>query len=259
MEEIWKKIPGFQDAYEASTFGRLRRCHSFREYTNNKGTYRIELEEMILKTFDTNGSLKVSLFGKQYGAARLIAQTFLEKSDEYSIVKFKNNIFTDLHPDNLYWQPRKSEEHKKNVELAYSRKFNKTEKRRQWYKAREKHPDYLAHLRSTKNRHRRLSNYTRNKRIEFDIDLEYYSVLLEQNCYYCNKSVKEETGSSLDRVQPGGGYLKNNVVTCCGNCNKMKSNVLTKEEMVAAMKAVLELRCKYNDPTGLVPNRTDRK
>lgn len=62
------------------------------------------------------------------------------------------------------------------------------------------------------------------------------------NCHYCNNSVDQEGGIALDRIDNDGDYEVGNVLTCCGDCNKIRNTVLTVEEMKVAMKAVLELR-----------------
>lgn len=72
-------------------------------------------------------------------------------------------------------------------------------------------------------------------------DFRYISSL---NCFYCGRKPGNETKdgyenhyqsdyilkwTGLDRLQPTIGYMKNNVVPCCGRCNKMKLD-LTLEE-----------------------------
>ena len=46
----------------------------------------------------------------------------------------------------------------------------------------------------------------------------------------------------LDRKDHLKGYSKENCVVCCTSCNKIRSNLLTHDEMIVAMKAVLEYR-----------------
>ena len=52
---------------------------------------------------------------------------------------------------------------------------------------------------------------------------EYFS-LTEKPCHYCG-SVIESVGSGLDRIDSSKGYRLDNVVPCCGTCNKMKNNL----------------------------------
>jgi len=61
-------------------------------------------------------------------------------------------------------------------------------------------------------------------------------------CHYCGSSILEETGIGLDRLNNNLGYSAENVVSCCGNCNYIRSDILTYDEMKVAMKAIVEYR-----------------
>lgn len=73
------------------------------------------------------------------------------------------------------------------------------------------------------------------------IDLTAVSV-----CHYCEGPVtwsernvwKNGSGYNLDRKDSSKGYTKENIVVCCGDCNRIKWDVLTYEEMKAAIAAV---------------------
>jgi hypothetical protein len=80
------------------------------------------------------------------------------------------------------------------------------------------------------------------KKYDLDISKEEYSKLLLLGCDYCGTELIGTHGVSLDRKDSNKGYLKDNVVPCCGKCNQIKNIHLTYEEMKAAMKAVLEIR-----------------
>lgn len=71
--------------------------------------------------------------------------------------------------------------------------------------------------------------------------LLYYD-LLDAGCIYCPKSLDNEKGYSIDRVDNNRGYYNDNVVPCCGECNKHKSDSWSFEEMCVAMDAILEYR-----------------
>lgn len=68
-------------------------------------------------------------------------------------------------------------------------------------------------------------------------------------CIYCGKNVKwrphrnkQSAAINLDRKDSNRGYTTDNCVVCCGECNLVKNNILTHDEMLVAMKAVLEYR-----------------
>lgn len=80
-----------------------------------------------------------------------------------------------------------------------------------------------------------------------NISLEQYTDLLNKPCFYCKKSILNETGCSLDRLDNSIGYNLDNVVTCCGSCNQIKNIHLTHQEMIIAMEAVLNFRERENN------------
>ena len=87
---------------------------------------------------------------------------------------------------------------------------------------------------------------TRN--IFFSISVEQFYKLSQKRCVYCNAApANRERGfdfiyNGLDRKDNRKGYTKDNSLPCCGTCNSLKSNILTYDEMVAAMRAILRVR-----------------
>lgn len=79
--------------------------------------------------------------------------------------------------------------------------------------------------------------------LEFDLDFETYCIILEDGCHYCDRDpLGSKGGGGLDRVDNDEGYYYENVLPCCGDCNVVRQDVLTVEEMEVAMQAVLEFR-----------------
>jgi len=85
-------------------------------------------------------------------------------------------------------------------------------------------------------------NYKRRAKqdnLEFDITLAEFKFLIKEECFYCsrinsnkivNRSKSEEfLYNGIDRIDSSIGYLLNNVVTACTQCNYSKSDY-TKEE-----------------------------
>ncbi|MFZ4411491.1 MAG: hypothetical protein ACOYOV_00310 [Bacteroidales bacterium] len=72
----------------------------------------------------------------------------------------------------------------------------------------------------------RIARY-RNR--EFTLtELEYLQLIKE--CYYCNKDLSlTKSGVRLDRINSEIGYIKNNVIGCCGQCNVAKNNYTLEE------------------------------
>lgn len=81
----------------------------------------------------------------------------------------------------------------------------------------------------------------KDRGLSWTITKEEHASLLLKPCEYCGKELNP-TGSGLDRMNNTIGYEIYNVVPCCRECNRVKSDVLTHEEMKAAMKVILKLR-----------------
>lgn len=71
-----------------------------------------------------------------------------------------------------------------------------------------------------------------------------------KNCVYCGSEIirhaTKSHASFLDRKDSSGPYIKSNCVVCCANCNRIKTDILTYDEMRAAMQAVLKVRNNGN-------------
>lgn len=62
----------------------------------------------------------------------------------------------------------------------------------------------------------------------FDLTLEEFDYITKQPCYYCGEFNGEFDGvqfSGIDRIDSNIGYIKSNIIPCCGTCNKMKNNL----------------------------------
>ena len=96
--------------------------------------------------------------------------------------------------------------------------------------------------RTARSRYSGLKSLAKRSSRPFNISLEAYEGLLKQPCLYCGRSIKGFGGHCLDRVDNSGGYVQGNVAPCCPDCNRIKCHLLTAEEMLAAMKAVKQVR-----------------
>ena len=95
-----------------------------------------------------------------------------------------------------------------------------------------------------------------NKRkLIFNIIKDDFKLLTKQDCHYCghppatvmkaqDKSRKmngDYIYNGLDRKDSSLGYELSNVVTCCKNCNRLKSDLVSYEEFIEFIK-ILRLR-----------------
>lgn len=78
---------------------------------------------------------------------------------------------------------------------------------------------------------------------EFTLSIEEYQKLIDEPCYYCNGYFgKVECAVGLDRLDSSVGYLLENVVSCCYDCNTLKGEKFTPEETKAAVEAIINIR-----------------
>ena len=85
-------------------------------------------------------------------------------------------------------------------------------------------------------RYSKLKYKCRIKKIKIDISLETFSLFLAMTCFYCNS-----VSTGLDRVDNNKGYTNANIVPCCGECNRLKSDKYTCEETISIVQCIKAL------------------
>lgn len=96
------------------------------------------------------------------------------------------------------------------------------------------------------------------KGYEFVLTKEQFKEITSQNCHYCGCEPKHKVDrplngkptryngdyiyNGIDRKDNLKGYILENSIPCCKNCNSMKGDFLTYDEMKIAIAAVLKLR-----------------
>ena len=94
-------------------------------------------------------------------------------------------------------------------------------------------PKGEANINSLYGRYKRSA---KNRSIDFVLDKKSFVELINDDCYYCgNKPSTKYSGHStyngsivyngIDRVDNSIGYIIDNCVTCCSDCNYLKNNV----------------------------------
>lgn len=75
---------------------------------------------------------------------------------------------------------------------------------------------------------------------------EFLTLTNTKKCVYCNTDIiwkeYQAGASNLDRKNSDQGYHLSNVVVCCFECNKMKSNWYSYEEFLAIRNLLNEMR-----------------
>lgn len=113
MEEIWKDIPGFENAYQASNLGRIRSL----DRIDKKGCFR---KGKILAQYRPKNRYYIIALGERnyFNVHRLIALTFLPNPECLPQINHKDCNKANNHIDNLEWvSPSDNTKHAHNNKL----------------------------------------------------------------------------------------------------------------------------------------------
>jgi hypothetical protein len=75
----------------------------------------------------------------------------------------------------------------------------------------------------------------------WEIPLETYVKIISKRCHYCNGELNP-TGCGLDRKDNEIGYLTENVVPCCKECNIIKNQFFTYKEMLLLSMTIKKIK-----------------
>lgn len=112
----------------------------------------------------------------------------------------------------------------------YSKEWNQENKERVLEESRTPWSRFLMAQRAAKRRG-----------VDWKLTFEKYAPYCPMPCHYCSNNFGE-VGVGLDRIDNNKGYEEGNILPCCGNCNKLRSNRITVAEMVELVNLLKELR-----------------
>ena len=91
----------------------------------------------------------------------------------------------------------------------------------------------------------------KDRNLEFSLSDEEIKDIITKNCHYCGAEPKEKKPSckrrhtngnvfvnGIDRMDSSKGYTKENCITCCWVCNRMKSD-LSYDDFIRQIKLIL--------------------
>ncbi len=82
----------------------------------------------------------------------------------------------------------------------------------------------------------------KGRELSWSIDFENYELLQQSGCFYCSENLLNKTSVGLDRINNDLGYDLMNVLPCCGDCNKVRQDKLTVNEMTEVRQLLKYLR-----------------
>jgi hypothetical protein len=88
----------------------------------------------------------------------------------------------------------------------------------------------------------RYRSQARSRGLEFALSEALFFDLISDNCFYCGAAPSPV--NSVDRVDSARGYVGDNVVTACFECNQAK-NDLPRERFEALCCRVADMTRKY--------------
>jgi hypothetical protein len=113
-------------------------------------------------------------------------------------------------------------------------------------KNKERLKEYRKQLaRNPQQRYSLGKNRSKYSKKEFSITFEEWQQETSKPCYYCSdilKNPNENAGFGLDRIDSNEGYTITNVVSCCGFCNCIKFNMLSREETKTVIELIIKMR-----------------
>lgn len=136
----------------------------------------------------------------------------------------------------LQWQQNNIEKRKESL-----KKYNNSNK------AKETHKNYHK---TFKGRYAYLLHSLKRygKIYECTLTLENYCNLIkEQKCHYCDGPIfMSAYATGLDRIDNKLGYHLDNVLPCCGECNKLRGDRLSVDETKEIVNLLKKLRNTEN-------------
>ncbi len=104
MEEVWKYIPKTYHQYSVSNLGRVRSNQIAYTASNGVAECVFHKKGRILKPHaNKEGYLSVNLFGKPKKIHRLVAEVFIENSENKPCINHKDGNKSNNSIDNLEW------------------------------------------------------------------------------------------------------------------------------------------------------------
>lgn len=180
--------------------------------------YVRELMLSYKNLYDNGGFMKKS---EKYSICGICSTT---ESDKLNKGRFVDNIFRCYNCHKKY-EKEKYADYYKNYYAEY---YQKNKEARDAANRAYQHSPKGAYARLTYRAKRDLKD---NRHLTYEQFLE----IISKPCHYCGKDAK----LGIDRANNSIGYVYDNSLSCCFPCNRIKRDLLSKEQMEVVIRAVL--------------------
>lgn len=164
-----------------------------------------------------------------------------EKANQRAKQWYWKNIDRKKEYDKKYWlanreeiieqrEPRKEEKSQYNKNYYQINKDKENGRCRNWYHSIN--GKYSQYKRTAKNRKRK-----------FELTKEDFMEYWQEPCVYCGSEIQT---IGLDRVDNNIGYIKENIVSCCEFCNRIKIN-MSADFFIEHCKKIVEKSYNWRD------------
>jgi hypothetical protein len=86
----------------------------------------------------------------------------------------------------------------------------------------------------TENKFISYERYQQMLKTDFQLTEEEYYKIRENSCSYCGRPSTDNHSNGIDRIDSKIGYIADNCVSCCGDCNISKSTLSPNEFIIQA-------------------------
>lgn len=87
----------------------------------------------------------------------------------------------------------------------------------------------------------------KSKGLVFELTEEEFDTLTGGHCTYCRQPTTDTHKNGIDRIESERGYVKDNCVTCCGQCNVAKKKLTCDEFIEHACRVALTPHPDFSD------------
>lgn len=150
----------------------------------------------------------------------------------------RDKKYAQGHKEKIIKYQKKYREEHKETNSEYQKKYREKNKEKLYEYKKSPHVRYKVYQNNAKHKNR-----------IFDLSEDEFIEISSQPCIYCGEysdTYNNEPFNGIDRIDSNLGYQKDNCVSCCSTCNRMKMD-LEVNDWISKMKQIIN----YFEPKSL--------